>query len=143
MLPTHWLKPSGQGGKHDWLRNAHTIQTAKTCGLVDSVRKSEHAHKFRYVPQTTIGATLVHHFAAWLDMEGCEMNPRIRELARQATVDKTDEFGYWIGSEFDTEKFAELIVRECAELFEIEWGDEKLTGNDVGYVLKKHFGVEE
>lgn len=41
------------------------------------------------------------------------------------------------------EKFAELIVKECADLFEIEWGDEKLTGNDVGYILKKHFGVEE
>jgi hypothetical protein len=41
------------------------------------------------------------------------------------------------------EKFAELIVRECADLFEVEWGDEKLTGNDVGYVVKKHFGVEE
>ena len=41
------------------------------------------------------------------------------------------------------QKFAELIVRECADLFEVEWGDEKLTGNDVGYVIKKHFGVEE
>jgi len=40
-------------------------------------------------------------------------------------------------------EFAELIVRECSDLFEIEWGEEKLTGNDVGYVLKKHFGVEE
>ncbi len=39
--------------------------------------------------------------------------------------------------------FAELIIRECSDLFEIEWGEEKLTGNDVGYVLKEHFGVEE
>ena len=39
-------------------------------------------------------------------------------------------------------RFAELIVRECADLFEVEWDDEKLTGNDVGYVVKKHFGVE-
>jgi hypothetical protein len=45
--------------------------------------------------------------------------------------------------EFNYKKFAELIVQECADLFEVEWGDEKLTGNDVGYVLKKHFGVEE
>ena len=37
---------------------------------------------------------------------------------------------------------AELIVQECANLFEVEWGEEKLTGNDVGYVVKKHFGVE-
>ena len=49
----------------------------------------------------------------------------------------------WVeGTEEDLMKFAELIVRECAGLFEIEWGDEKLTDNDVGYVVKKHFGVE-
>ena len=40
------------------------------------------------------------------------------------------------------QKFAELIVRECANLFEVEWGEEKLTGNDVGYVVKKHFGID-
>jgi hypothetical protein len=40
------------------------------------------------------------------------------------------------------QRFAELIVRECANLFAVEWGEEKLTGNDVGYVVTKHFGVE-
>jgi hypothetical protein len=50
------------------------------------------------------------------------------------------DFNKWV--DYYSEKFARLIVRECADLFEIEWGDEKLTGNDVGYVLKKHFGVE-
>ena len=44
------------------------------------------------------------------------MNERMRELALQATVDKTDEFGHWIGNEFDPEKFAELIVAECTGL---------------------------
>ena len=68
------------------------------------------------------------------------MNERIKKLAEQA--------GWMMGDEvegFNTrlEKFVELIVRECADLFEVEWGDEKLTGNDVGYVVKKHFGVEE
>ena len=37
----------------------------------------------------------------------------------------------------------ETVVRECSDLFEVEWGEGKLTGNDVGYVVKKHFGVEE
>jgi hypothetical protein len=38
------------------------------------------------------------------------MNERIKELAEQAT-DK------WVGGEFfDRQKFAELIVRECAEV---------------------------
>lgn len=48
-----------------------------------------------------------------------------------------------IWNQLSTGKFAELIVRECADLFEVEWGDEKLTGNDVGYIVKKHFGVGE
>ena len=66
------------------------------------------------------------------------MNPRIQELAEQAGWDTHH-------TQFDTriEKFAELIIQECANLFEVEWGDEKLTGNDVGYVVKKHFGVRE
>jgi len=75
------------------------------------------------------------------------MNERIRELAEQAGITTnldTDyfekDFNKWV--DYYSEKFARLIVRECADLFEIEWGDEKLTGNDVGYVLKKHFGVE-
>jgi hypothetical protein len=65
------------------------------------------------------------------------MNERIRELAKQCWNER------WEGQlHFDNEKFAELIVRECADLFEVEWGDEKLTGNDVGYVVKKHFGID-
>ena len=75
------------------------------------------------------------------------MNERAIELYKQAI-----EFAYTsIGKEHaDTTYFqgvvagkhAELIVKECSDLFEIEWGEEKLTGNDVGCVLKKHFGVE-
>ena len=44
----------------------------------------------------------------------------IKELAEQATCDIKDEFGYWIGCEFDKEKFAELIAaherEECAKI---------------------------
>ena len=43
------------------------------------------------------------------------MNERIKELAEQATNDVKDEFGHWINSEFNKEKFAELIVKDCAE----------------------------
>ena len=82
------------------------------------------------------------------------MNPRIRELAEQAERLARDELAHLErvhnrlyspteDREIYNEKFALLIVRECADLFEVEWGDEKLTGNDVGYVVKKHFGVEE
>lgn len=41
------------------------------------------------------------------------MNIRIKKLAEQATTDITDEFANWIGSDFDKEKFAMLIVEEC------------------------------
>ena len=66
------------------------------------------------------------------------MNERIRELAIQSGLPTALDY-----HQKRYEKFAELIVRECSDLFEVEWGEEKLTGNDVGYVVKKHFGVEE
>ena len=69
------------------------------------------------------------------------MNQRIQELATEAGAGWDDKYHWYVGS-VAMEKFAELIVNECSDLFEVEWGDEKLTGNDVGYVLKKHFGVE-
>ncbi len=70
------------------------------------------------------------------------MNERIDELMIQAGT--RFEFLHGVHYEdFQYRKFAELIVKECSDLFETEWGEEKLTGNDVGYVLKKHFGVEE
>ena len=68
------------------------------------------------------------------------MNERLHEMMIEATKDMPQ--GYYVPGEY-FEKFAELIVQECADLFEVEWGEEKLTGNDVGYVVKKHFGVEE
>jgi hypothetical protein len=80
------------------------------------------------------------------------MNERIKLLAKQAGTyfggGTTDHFGDYLPpyvsiTDLDLEKFAELIIKECSDLFETEWGEEKLTGNDVGYVLKEHFGVEE
>lgn len=71
------------------------------------------------------------------------MNERIRKIAIE--TDAWCDQHYTGDPMYDIkweQKFAELIVRECAGLFEIEWGEEKLTGNDVGYVVKKHFGVE-
>ena len=93
------------------------------------------------------------------------MNERIRELAEQATtrVDAVpnESLAY---TYFDTEKFAELIVRECAGLnkhqyyelmgviTDVEEGDgfDDVCLNTVKRVteylandLKEHFGVEE
>ena len=58
------------------------------------------------------------------------MNDRIKELADQAT-DK--EHGY---SFFDREKFAELIVRECANRLG------ELGNPELGNGIKQYFGVE-
>lgn len=68
------------------------------------------------------------------------MNERIRELAEQATTkvayypDRCNghpEYRY----DFDKEKFAELIVRECIDIAYRE-------GDNVAY-LALHFGVRE
>jgi hypothetical protein len=66
------------------------------------------------------------------------MNERIRQLAEQATCDIKDEFGNWINSEFNKEKFAELIVRECIDVVG------KATASPNGYqAIMNHFGVEK
>jgi len=59
------------------------------------------------------------------------MNERIKELLLQATTLRGPPF---IRFKVDQEKFAELIVRECAEIC--------LEANDHKNILK-HFGVEE
>lgn len=73
------------------------------------------------------------------------MNERIKELAKQCT--SWSEGSTWTSREvFDKEKFAELIVRECAGLcYEIgEYGEypESEAEACAEYILK-HFGVEE
>jgi hypothetical protein len=68
------------------------------------------------------------------------MNERIKELALQATtyIDPTANDGVcW---DFDKEKFAELIVQECAG--KVDWILAE-GGGTQGDLIRKHFGVEE
>ena len=81
------------------------------------------------------------------------MNERIKQLSLQATkkisfrLDPNtykhidDPEGDLERFEFDKEKFAELIVRECAEQVK------NLYVNDYGIsgaeIIREHFGVEE
>jgi acetone carboxylase gamma subunit len=66
------------------------------------------------------------------------MNERIRELAEQAEFSEKD-----LHIQDDNfQKFAELIVRECADLVEVEYGQIEVTGSEVAQVLKRHFGVD-
>jgi hypothetical protein len=67
------------------------------------------------------------------------MNERIRELAEQAT-----RKAMWPGDpdagELNAEKFAELIVRECAQvLWNIDNGE---LHDEYVESLKKHFGIK-
>lgn len=67
------------------------------------------------------------------------MNERIKELAFEAaggmlSYDGEDE--WWL-SQKEAEKFAELIVRECAEVAEDYDG-----AHYVGTAIKQHFGVK-
>ena len=71
------------------------------------------------------------------------MNDRIRELAEQATtiVDTVNSQGYSSSyANFDREKFAELIVKECAD--KVDWILAE-GGKTQGDLIKEHFGVEE
>ena len=70
------------------------------------------------------------------------MNERIKELANQAweyahrnSQDGDGQFG-WLYRD----KFAELIIRECCDIFvELRTRPAELAVKDV----KKHFGIEE
>jgi hypothetical protein len=76
------------------------------------------------------------------------MNERIQKLAEQATsiVESPLNREGWTSSYayFDKEKFAEMIVKECANIdFRRKVG---LTADDhyeISKVIKQHFGVEE
>ena len=71
------------------------------------------------------------------------MNERIREFAEQATSTLSMNHEGYRGKGyieqveyFDKEKFAELIVRECAEIAD------KAEPYKASDLIKQHFGVE-
>ena len=68
------------------------------------------------------------------------MNERIKELALQAGATVMERSGWTdFGTlDLDVEKFAELLIRECAEVAEDYDG-----AHYVGTAIKQHFGVEE
>ena len=68
------------------------------------------------------------------------MNDLIQELKAQCIVREqrgTNAFNSYMVDRFDTEKFAELIVRECLD--EIQYDD---GATHVDELLPKHFGFE-
>jgi len=77
------------------------------------------------------------------------MNERIKELADQAEDYATSEYDKWIPTSADdfsgipnvrkifNEKFAQLIVRECARIAD------KAEPYKASDLIKQHFGIEE
>jgi hypothetical protein len=74
------------------------------------------------------------------------MNGRLYDMMMEATKDMPQCY-YW-PPEY-VEKFAELIVRECAELCEGEAifagmdGRKDASASNCATIIRKHFGVEE
>ena len=66
------------------------------------------------------------------------MNERIRELIKQSGYDSR-----YCSEDFDPEKFAELIVRECAGRCLLTPLDHILGGEAFSTRIKQHFGVKE
>jgi hypothetical protein len=63
-----------------------------------------------------------------------EMNEKIKQLAEQSGLDYMPDH--------DLAKFAELIVRECAEVANEHNTEAEGITLGVGRVIKEHFGVE-
>ena len=84
------------------------------------------------------------------------MNERIRELVKQATTIEEHKWGVSYDN-FNKEKFAELLIRECIEVIVrnehatlniSNVTDEKAQGIQLGLEfatidIAEHFGVEE
>ena len=70
------------------------------------------------------------------------MNERIQKLAEQAGY-KVDMFGVGHWDMPECKKFAELIVRECANVANQHMEHHEGTDYNVGGKIKQHFGVEE
>jgi hypothetical protein len=70
------------------------------------------------------------------------MNERIQELIKQASYNIIEtNCAPIISNEFNKEKFAQLIVRECIGIVKQRWinPDEDVIAEEI----KQHFGVEE
>ena len=65
------------------------------------------------------------------------MNERIRQLYDQAII--IEDGGDYVCGELDPQKFAELIVRECADVATIN----QYQSYTVGHYVLKHFGVAD
>ena len=77
------------------------------------------------------------------------MNERIKELALQAGATVMERSGWtdYGTLDLDVEKFAELIVKECAAICQDIDGEDNIDARsgrqDCAVEIREHFGVEE
>ena len=74
-------------------------------------------------------------------MKGKEMNERIKEVWIKAASEDSDPDN-WDTQEQFIERFAELIVRECADQFKLVHTDEQYQRR-IDKTILKHFGLYE
>lgn len=72
------------------------------------------------------------------------MNERIKELARQSQMVfwPTDPEVVELSKDIDIEKFAELLVKECADVADTADATRE-KWQSIGKFVKEHFGVAE
>ena len=72
------------------------------------------------------------------------MNEKIRDLQIQAFAECKTFEGDKIRTDEVFERFAELLIRECANIcFSEAEGHSMAFGEHCGIIIKEHFGVEE
>jgi hypothetical protein len=75
------------------------------------------------------------------------MNERIEKLSEQCQLETYGINGELLASHFDAQKFAELIVRECAKIAEdtqkfYDEHNDSVVNTEIWTMIKLHFGVE-
>ena len=70
------------------------------------------------------------------------MNERIKELAIKVAGDYSKD-DYWSFFNEELEKFAELVVKECAnELLKWRYEPFPLDADSAARIIKEHFGIK-
>jgi hypothetical protein len=70
------------------------------------------------------------------------MNKRIRELYDQCIVGRNNDAQWIFEGDLDPEQFAQLIVRECANIV-TDAVDHREPASTYADKIRQHFGVEE
>lgn len=77
------------------------------------------------------------------------MNKQFAKLAQSACLKEEiwhylngDPLICYTASDAAPEKFAKLVVRECANLIEVNYGQSEVSSNEVAKVLYDHFRVD-